>query len=141
MFDILESYEQQNHFFFTEESVLKEVCNAPQNASGIYLIYALTKGKVRLYYIGSSGKVTNQGTIKHQQGGIYSRIVEGKQWDQPHRWIWPEEMREQDIEALDIYWYVTFDEDNKHIPAFIEAMLLQQYFDLHRQLPPWNLQL
>lgn len=140
MFDLLEEYEQQDHFFFSPTQILKEVCNAPMKASGIYLIYALTKGRVLLYYIGSSGTMENSGKIKHQEGGIYHSIVGGEQWGKPRRWIWPEKMKEQDIEALDIYWYVTFDKNNDHIPTFTKALLLQQYFEIHRSLPPWNLE-
>ncbi len=141
MFDLLDEYENQDHFFFSPDQILKEVCNAPKNASGIYLIYALTKGRVLLYYIGSSGKVETSGKINHQKGGLYNSIVESEQWDKPRRWIWPEKMKEEDIEALDIYWYVTFDKNNDHIPTFLKSMLLQQYFEIHRALPSWNLEL
>ncbi|MFL3664038.1 MAG: hypothetical protein ACJ04Q_08550 [Flavobacteriales bacterium] len=80
MFNELTIYKNNNHFFYTFENELDEVCNAPKNSSGIYLVYELKNGKVELVYVGSSGKVQNDGQIKHRNGGMYDRIVNGHQF-------------------------------------------------------------
>ena len=138
MFDELENYEINGHFFFNSDDSLTDVCNASKDKSGVYIIYALAQGKVDLIYIGSSGKMQNTGTIKHRKGGLYDRIVNGKQFEKPRKNSWPEKMKEQQIEALDIYWYVTFTNKVKEIPAYIEALLIQKFFDIHGCLPRWN---
>lgn len=56
MFDELKKYKEQGHFVFKPTDNLADVCNAPKACSGIYLIYALQKGKVTLIYIGISGR-------------------------------------------------------------------------------------
>ncbi len=43
MFDELNKYKQAGHFFFKLTDNLSSVCNAPNDCSGIYLIYALEK--------------------------------------------------------------------------------------------------
>jgi len=45
MFDELTKYKNNNHFFFKPTDNLREVCNAPTDKSGVYLIYALKNGK------------------------------------------------------------------------------------------------
>ena len=59
---------------------LKNVCNAPKNKSGVYIVYELKNGKIELVYIGSSGKVQNNGEIKHRNDGLYDSIVNGHQF-------------------------------------------------------------
>ena len=61
MFDELRKYKNNNHFFFSEKDDLKSVCNAPKNKSGVYIVYELKNGKIEMVYIGSSGKVQNDG--------------------------------------------------------------------------------
>ena len=138
MFDELHKYETNNHFFFKSDDSLEKVCNAPKNGSGVYLIYALAHGKIELVYIDSSGKMQKSGNLKHRKGGLFDRIVNGKQFDQKRRISWPEKMKKEQIEALDIYWFVTFNNEIKDIPAYTEAILIQKHFDLYETLPRWN---
>ena len=42
------------------------------------------------------------------------------------------------IEALDVYWYDTFNDQNMDIPGFVEAIIMQRFFDLQGRLPRWN---
>jgi hypothetical protein len=56
MFEQLEKYKSNGHFFFEEKDDLNNVCNASKNGIGVYLVYALKKGKTELIYIGSSGE-------------------------------------------------------------------------------------
>lgn len=63
MFDELQKYSNNNHFFVKQNDNLKDVCNAPSDQSGVYIAYALKKGKVELIYIGRSGKMNADGTM------------------------------------------------------------------------------
>lgn len=80
MFGELTKYEQNNHFFFTTKKGLENLCNAPKNKSGVYIVYELKNGRTELVYIGSSGKVQNNGKIKHRNGGHYAKLVNGHQF-------------------------------------------------------------
>lgn len=138
MFDELEKYESQGHFFFTADDELEKVCDAPKNGLGVYVVYALKNGRIELIYIGSSGKVAQNGNTKVRKRGIYYRLVNGKQFDSSRKVSWKEKVRAEEIEALDVYWYETFDEYNGDIPATIEGIIMQRYFDVYGCLPRWN---
>lgn len=138
MFDELNKYKNNNHFFFSADQSLASVCNTPKNICGVYVVFALTRGKVVLVYIGSSGKMQKDGKIRIRKGGLYDRIVNGKQFDGPRRISWPDKMKAENIEALDIYWYDTFNNKTLDIPAYIEAKLLQKHFEVTGFLPEWN---
>lgn len=50
MFDELTKYKHNDHFFFEAKQKLSEVCNAPTDKSGVYIIYKLARGKVEMVY-------------------------------------------------------------------------------------------
>ena|SRR5690554_1174202 len=138
MFEELEEYESNGHFFFEENDELGKVCNAPKNGIGIYIVYALKNGKIELIYIGSSGKIYQNGTKKVRKGGMYDRIVNGKQFDEHIKISWKEKLKTEKIEALDIYWYETFNKIHGDIPATIEGIIMQRHFEIFGTLPKWN---
>ncbi len=139
MFSELKKYKNNGHFFFTSDKELKDVCNVPENSSGIYLVYELKNGNVELVYVGSSGKVQNDGRIKHRSGGMFDRIVNGFQFGKiPRRKSWKQKLIEENIDALDIYWYETVNTEIFDIPCFVEALILQKYLDVYGRLPKWN---
>jgi hypothetical protein len=135
MFDELKIYKNNGHFFFKPGQKLSDVCNAPEKP-GVYIIYQLRKGKVELVYIGASGTINQKGKFSKQL--LKGRLINGKQDGIPRQNYFEQNMLIYDIDALDIYWWVTFDEDNQHIPACIEGILLQRYFDINSSLPLWN---
>lgn len=89
MFDELNDYKHSDHCFFKPSDELDKVCNAPKNCAGVYIVYALVKGNIELIYIGSSGKVVTNGKLRLRNGGIYDRIVNGKQFDERRKISWP----------------------------------------------------
>jgi hypothetical protein len=141
MFDQLKKY-KTDHFFLKPNDNLMQACNAPADKSGVYVVYALAKGKIELIYIGRSGKKGEDGNIKTRIagcGGIKDRIVNGKHFNRlARRKCWPLQMKLENIETLDVYWYVTYDEKNKDFPEEIESMLLQLHRNLYGRLPRWN---
>lgn len=142
MFDELNKYQQNDHFFYKPQHNLGEVCNAPIDKSGVYLVYALKNGRIELIYIGHSGKIKKDGTMfirKTGLGGIKDRIVNGHQFAKiPGRLAWPKQMIKEKIEALDVYWYVTHNEKYKDCPGILESNLLQKYVNIYGRLPKWN---
>jgi len=136
--EYLDRFSKNDHFFFSPDQSLEEVCNAPKKASGVYLICALAFDTVELIYIGSSGKIKNDGQFKHGKGGLFDRLVNGKQFGDRRKLSWPEVMIKHQIEARDIYWFDTFNDDIKEIPAYVEALLIQDFYDYFDRLPRWN---
>jgi hypothetical protein len=138
MFDELDKFKTNDHFFFTKKDELESVCNAPIKGIGVYLVYALKDGRIELIYIGSSGKILQNGKSKVRIGGIADSIVNGKQFGESRNISWKAKVTEENIEALDIYWYETFDKVNRDIPSTIEGILIQRFYEIHGVLPKWN---
>ena len=141
MFDELKKYTQTNHFFFKPSDNLGQVCNAPTNMSGVYVICALKGGRVELIYIGRSGEVKQDGTLfirKAGLGGLKDRLVNGKQFGEARRNSWKAQILKEGIEALDIYWYVTHCDNFVDCPRVVENKLLQRHYDVYGRLPKWN---
>lgn len=138
MFEQLEKYKSNNNFFFDGRIELANVCNAPKNGVGVYFVYALKSGGIELVYIGSSGKIKQNGKVKIRKGGIFDRIVNGKQFGEPRRKSWKQKLLEEKIDALDIYWFETFDKNHNDIPLFVEGSIIQSYFHINERLPKWN---
>lgn len=142
MFDELQKYKNKGHFFFQRDEDLKTNCNAPSDKSGVYIVYALKYGKIELIYIGCSGKKDKNGEIfirKSGLGGIKDRIVNGLHFARlPRKKSWPIKMLLEDIEALDIYWYVTHNDKFIDCPREVEKKLLFGFLNLNGELPRWN---
>ena len=141
MFDELNKYSHNDHFFFKPTDNLGQVCNAPTDKSGVYIIYALKGGRIELIYIGRSGEIKSDGSLfirKAGLGGLKDRLVNGKQFGEPRRNSWKSPMATEKIEALDIYWYVTHNNKFVDCPRILENKLLQKHFDIYGKLPRWN---
>ena len=136
MYQELEKYKNNDHFFFDNTEALSAVCNAPKTKNGIYTVLELKDGRINLVYVGSSGKIQNNGKIKHRKGGLFDRIVNGKQFGKPRRTSWSDKLVKEKIDALDIYWYDTFSDGD--IPATIEGKIIQRVFNDYGCLPRWN---
>ena len=134
MFDELTKYKTNGHFFFERGHILSKVCNAPEKA-GVYYILMLRKGKVELVYIGASGTINQKGEFSSQ---LLGGRLNNKQNGTKRQHFFEEIMLREEIDALDIYWIVTFDKNNQHLPSYVEALLLQKHFDIYGCLPEWN---
>jgi hypothetical protein len=141
MFDELNKYKETDHFFFKPVDNLRQICNAPTDKSGVYIIYALKGLQIELIYIGRSGEVKSDGSLfirKAGIGGLKDRLVNGKQFGEPRRNSWKSQMLTEKIDALDVYWYTTHNEKFVDCPRILENKLLQKYFNIYGSLPKWN---
>ena len=146
MLELLKKYNRKGRFLFNSKESLREVCNAPNDASGIYIIYGLSEGKSEeLIYIGRSGRLNKDETMfirKAGLGGMKDRIVNGHQFGKvPRRISWPTQMKLDKINTLDIHWYITHNELCNDCPRIIENQLLKSFFEMHKRLPKWNKEL
>ena len=139
MYKELKSIISKNQFVFDQNDSLEEVCNAPDTASGIFLVYAISNEEKELIMVGSTGTVQNDGTLKSKNGGLYDKIVNGHQFAKTGRkYSWPAQMKKESIDKLEVFWYDTFNDKNKIIPTFIEGQILQNFLIENNKLPRWN---
>ena len=139
MYKELKSIKSKNQFVFDQNDSLEEVCNAPDTASGIFLVYAISNDEKELIMVGSTGTVQNDGTLKSKNGGLYDKIVNGHQFAKTGRkYSWPAQMKKEYIDKLEVFWYDTFNDKNKIIPTFIEGQILQNFLIENNKLPRWN---
>lgn len=137
--NILSRYNNCGYFSFTSNKDLIIECTASKDAAGVYIVEGFFEDRYRIIYIGYSGKMLQDGNICRRKGGLYSRIVYGHQFKRIKRFkAWPQKMDEQNIAELRVNWYETFNNDLKDIPAYIEALLIQKYFENFHKLPDWN---
>ena len=140
MFDELNKYKENGHFFFRKKDNLRDVCNAPTDKSGVFIVYALVGGRVKLVFIGRSGEVKDGNIFirKSGLGGLKDSIVNGTFFGVPRHKGWKAEMKKNKIDALDIYWFVTHNEEYTDCPKQLEKELLQIYFDTYKDFTDWN---
>lgn len=129
MFDETKKYKTQGHFFFKKGNSLKEQSVDVPELPGVYYILRLAKGKVDLVYVGKSDNDLQSGlTVAASLADALTQAV--AQFEN--------KMTEENIDGLDIYWFVTMDKTNNDLPGYVEGILMQRYFDIHGKLPPWN---
>ncbi len=135
----LKKYKSTNSFLFTIDSNLEEVCNAPDGAGGVFLVFDASGDTKKLIMVGSTGTVQNDGTLKIKSGGLYDKIVNGHQFAKTGRkYSWPAQMKKEDLTTLEVVWYETFDAKVKNIPTYVEAAVLQDFLKVNGTLPKWN---
>ena len=142
MFDELKKYSNNGNFFFQATDSLEEVCTAPEDQYGVFLVYALQKGRVELIYIGKTGLDLTK--IKQNEVKIYDglreNLIDGLHFDETKRKnCWPVQMLIEDIEVLHVHWYVTWNGKNKDRPRAIKMKLLKIYKNIFGVFPRWNL--
>lgn len=135
MFDEVSKYKNNGHFFFRKGDNLAMASKQVPDLPGVYYIFRLSRGMIDLVYIGKAGTVTGDGNFKEQM--LRGRL-NNKQEGIKRQEYFNQKIMEEDIDALDIYWYVTFDKTNQDLPGYVEGLLLQRYFELNGKLPQWN---
>ena len=135
MFAETKKYKNNGHFFFKKGNKLSDVSRDVPELPGIYYIIRLAQGKVDLVYIGKSGTINQSGIFKDQ---LLKGRINNKSNGVKRQKFFEQKMDEENIDGLDIYWFITMDKSNNDLPGYAEALLMQRYFDIHGQLPPWN---
>ncbi len=139
MYKELENFKVKGNFTYTQNDSLEEVCTASENGSGVFVVYAIAGADKELIMVGSTGTVQNDGTLKSKNGGLHDKIVNGHQFAKTGRkYSWPAQMKSENIDALEVFWYETFNNDIKMIPTSIEGKILQNFLDENGRLPRWN---
>jgi len=127
LFDELSKYKNNGHLFYkTGDDVLKLSQKLP-NEPGVFYILKLAKRKIKLVYIGKSvsTKADNQ---------TLNALFNDREKGITLHHFFDKKIKEETIDALDIYWFVT-DNDN---PSEVANKVLQNHYDLFGSLPDWN---
>lgn len=135
MFDELKIYKNNGHFFFKRGNSLKDVSKDVPDLPGVYYIIRLAGGRIKLVYIGKSGSIEQGGQFKKQ--GLRGSL-NNKQDGLQRQDYFEKKFREENIDGLDIYWFVTFDKTNRNLPGYVEGLILQIHFERYGCLPEWN---
>ena len=139
MYKELKKFKNTSSFTLCENDNLEMVCNAPQIGSGIFLVYQVKEENSQLIMVGSTGTIQNDGTLKSKNGGLFDKIVNGHQFAKTARkYTWISQMKLENINKLEVFWFETFNEKNKTLPTFAEAQILQLFLDENGTLPKWN---
>ena len=131
----LSNYKEKGSFTFKKGNDLKDQSNKVANKAGVYCIYSVKGDIEKLVYIGKSGTINQDGSFKDQ---LLNKRINNKQDGIPRKDFFSQKLEKENIEMLKIYWYVTFNNEFKDLPAFVEAMLIQSYYTENRCLPAWN---
>lgn len=139
MYKELTKFKTSGNFSFTTDNNLEEACNATETGSGVFLVYNADAEEKELIMVGSTGTIQNDGTLKSKNGGLYDKIVNGHQFAKTGRkYSWPAQMKLENINRLEVYWYETYNAKNKFIPTYVEGLILQKFLDENTKLPKWN---
>ena len=139
MYKELKKFKKTSSFTLTQNDNLELVCNAPQEGSGVFLVYQVEEENSQLIMVGSTGTIQNDGALKSKNGGLYDKIVNGHQFAKTARkYTWLSQMKLEEINKLEVFWFETFNEKTKSIPTFVEGQVLQLFLDENGTLPKWN---
>jgi hypothetical protein len=139
MYKELSKFKNSGSFQFSSNDDLEVVCNAPNEASGVFLVYAIREENKTLIMVGSTGTVQNDGTLKAKNGGLFDKIVNGHQFAKTARkYSWKTQLQLEKIEAVKVFWYETYNDKTKVIPTFVEGQILQLFLKENGKLPRWN---
>jgi len=139
MYKEVSKFKNSNSFQFSPSDELEEVCNAPMDGSGVFLVYAIEGEEKVLIMVGSTGTVQNDGTLKAKNGGLYDKIVNGHQFAKTARkYTWKTQLKLEKIAAVEVFWYETYNAKTKVIPTFVEGQILQLFLKENGKLPRWN---
>lgn len=127
MFDETNKYKNKGHFFLNPGDDLSTVSSDVPDLPVVYYVMRLADGGVDMVYIGSSGSIDQKGRFSN----LFLNEMKRQQF-------FEEKIFKEKIDALDIYWFVTFDEQHHDLPGYVEGKLMQRYFDLYGTLPSWN---
>lgn len=114
------------------DSLSKQTKDIP-TGYGVYIFHKNVEDG-DILYIGKSGTILRNGCYEAQN---LRKRLNNKQDGMRRRDFLLKKMNEDDeIRQIYIEWYII--DEQKYLPAFIEALLLQDYYTKNSCLPIWN---
>ncbi len=135
MFTDLKKYKNKGYFTFSKGEKLYEQSKNVPNLPGVYIVESIVGTKKEIVYIGKSGTYLGEGQFSKQ---LLRRRINNSHDSKPRQAYFEEKLKSEAIESLKLSWFVTFDDTNKDLPAYVESLLIQAFFDENKRLPKWN---
>lgn len=135
MLDIIDDYKTNGNFFFQKGNDLEKVSAKVPDQPGVFGIFRLMSGRVELVYIGYCEATNSAKGMKlvNLAYAINDKIKGIKVQN-----FLDKKFEEEPIDALDIYYMVTYDKFHGELPSFVASRIMQSYFEIHGQVPAWN---
>ena len=140
----LSRFKRSGKFNFGPNDQLGEVCNAPHDAGGIYLIIGNSGSRRELYDIGHSGRILENGDVDLRKDGFRGRFLSGKEKGIPGKGqgsrnkVWPQKIDYYSVSQLEIHWYVTLDSQNEVCPKVLKNELVNSFVGQFGHKPEWK---
>jgi hypothetical protein len=128
LFTETKKYKNNDHFFFRKGDNLPELSKDVPELPGIFYVIHLARGGIDLVYISRSGMLSQ--TLRDK---INITPYQFSQQD-----FFESKMSLDNIDALDIYWFVTIDKKHNDLPEYVEGLLMQRHYEIYGNLPLWN---
>lgn len=135
IFDETSNYKNNGHYFYEPGQSLSSLTENIPELPGIFYIIRLARGGVDLVYIGKSQSIHDSKMKKVnslRQGILY--FADGKQREP----FLEKKMKSEKADTLDIYWFVTMDKKNNHLPEYALGLIKQKYYEIYGELPLWD---
>lgn len=127
-------YKEYGIFTFERGDSLSQKTKEIPTGYGIYRIYANSIDG-ELLYIGKGGTVHTNGNFGKQQ--LKKRLKKEQEKNIYREDFFIKKMNEdKQLKALYIEWYII--DEKLYLPAYYEAVLIQDYYSEHSKLPKWN---
>ncbi|MDD2965323.1 MAG: hypothetical protein PHQ65_12685 [Bacteroidales bacterium] len=136
MFSAIHPYSHTDHFFYRLGDSLETHVEKLPDLPGVFIIFTLAHGRINMVYVGATHVENRKKGIKAI--GLKSHLntigIRRSYEDE-----WNARIATYDMDALDVYWYVTMDNKGKNdLPGFVKANVLHEFFDVHGCLPAWQ---
>ena len=101
---------------------------------GVYLFHRNSKDG-EILYIGKSGTITVEGTFGEQS--LKKRINNKKSKNLKREdWLIEQFNNDSSLKRIYIEWLVI--DEKQYLPGYVEACLIQQFYNQYKRLPLWN---
>lgn len=135
MIEELENYVEQDQFDLHDIDDLDVVIEDLPNEPGVISVYSIVGGKENFVFIASSGEVDKEGGFGKN---TIKSLFTGKNEACNMQAVFEEQFAKNNADSYRVYWFVTSDKEFFDIPNFVKGRVIQEYFDMHNELPPWN---
>lgn len=127
-------YKEHGTFTFEIGDSLSQKTKEIPAGYGVYRIYANSIDG-ELLYIGKGGTIHTNGDFDKQQ--LKERLKKKQEKNIYREDFFIKKMNEdKQLKALYIEWYII--DEKLYLPAYYEAILIQDYYSKHSKLPKWN---
>lgn len=129
----IEYYIKKEYCSFKLGDTLRTQTRNIPNGYGVYIFYK-NKKDGEILYIGKGGTILQNGCYKEQN--LRERLNNKQDGMRREDFLCKKMKEDREIQQIVIEWYII--NEQKYLPAFIEALLLQEYYTKNSCLPIWN---